>query len=195
MRAKLLLLFIFCATAFTTSAQDNWASKLGYGRVQAGDGDIPGHWFMAGIQRQVSSRSGFEVLATGTYIERTRDWGQGYKTFEKSNGVALEGTYNYFLTWGPIRFYPAVGPVLRYASERDISQLSIRYNSQGEITEFSPVIHSNNHVQPGVIVALNLDVKATQQLTLGVRGAVQSFQNGQRLASVGITLQNLNWGF
>ncbi|WP_018478911.1 hypothetical protein [Pontibacter roseus] len=195
MKFKVLLLSLLLASAFTASAQDTWAPKIGYGGVMAGNGDLPGHWFLAGVQKQVSSRSGFEIAATGTYIEQTRDWGQGYETFEKSNGMALEGTYNYFLSWGAVRLYPAVGPVLRYASERDVNQLSISYNSQGEITEFAPVVHTNRQLQPGVVVALNLDVRATQHLTLGLRGAVQSFQNGQRLASVGITLQNLNWGF
>lgn len=195
MKLKLLLFMLFLNLTSIAFAQSGLAPRIGYGRAQAGNGDIPGHWFMAGVQKLVSPRSGFEVAATGTYMERTREWGQGYETFEKSNGVALEGTYNHFLSWGAVRLYLAGGPVLRYASERDISQLSISYNSQGEITEFSPVVHANNHVQPGLVVALNLDVKATQHLTLGIRGAVQSFQDGQRLASVGVTLQNMKWAF
>ncbi|PKV63153.1 hypothetical protein [Pontibacter ramchanderi] len=193
MNSKLLLLALFLFTSITVMAQDKWAPKLGYGIVYAGNGDIPGHWFMAGMQTHLSKRSGIEIMASGTYIEQTRRWGQGYETFQKSNGVALEGSYNLFFNAGPVQIYPAVGPVLRYASERDLNGLSIHTDGQGNITEFSADMRSRNGLQAGYVLALNLDVKATQYLTFGLRGSVQSFLDGQRLAAVGITLKNVRW--
>lgn len=195
MKINLLLSILLLISTSLATAQERWMPKLGYGKVQAGNGDISGHWFMGGIQKQISKRSGFEVLATGTYIEHTRHWGQGYETFQKSNGVALEGTYNLFINAGPFQIYPAVGPVLRYASERDLYGLSIHYNGQGSITEFKPEMRSNNSVQAGYVLALNMDVKATKHLTFGLRASVQSFHDGQRLAALGITLKNVNWRF
>ncbi|EJF11428.1 hypothetical protein O71_03179 [Pontibacter sp. BAB1700] len=174
-------------------AQNKWIPKLGYGTVYSGNGDIPGHWFIGGMQTHISNRSGFEILATGTYIEQTRRWGQGYETFQKSNGVALEGSYNLFINAGPVQIYPAVGPVLRYASERELYGLSIQYNGQGGITDFEPEMRSRNGLQAGYVLALNLDVKAKQHLTFGLRGSVQSFHTGQRLAAVGLTLKNARW--
>jgi hypothetical protein len=193
MKIKLLLLTLILCSSLTTLAQDKWTPKVGYGTVYSGNGDIPGHWFLAGMQMHVSKRSGFEILATGTYIEQTRRWGQGYETFQKSNGVALEGTYNLFINAGPVQIYPAVGPVVRYASERDLERLTIHYNGQGSITEFEPNMRSRNGFQAGYALALNLDVKVKQHLTFGLKGSVQSFHDGQRLAALGITLKNTRW--
>ncbi|WP_299988147.1 hypothetical protein [uncultured Pontibacter sp.] len=193
MKTKPLLFALFFISSFTAMAQNKWTPKVGYGTVYAGNGDIPGHWFIGGMQTQISNRSGFEILATGTYIEQTRRWGQGYETFQKSNGVALEGLYNLFINAGPVQIYPAAGPVLRYASERELYGLSIQYNGQGGITDFEPEMRSRNGLQAGYALALNLDVKATQHLTFGLRGSVQSFHTGQRLAAVGITLKNARW--
>ncbi|SIR11689.1 hypothetical protein [Pontibacter lucknowensis] len=193
MKIKLLLLTFLLCTSISAMAQNKWIPKLGYGTVYSGNGDIPGHWFIGGMQTHISKRSGFEILATGTYIEQTRRWGQGYETFQKSNGVALEGSYNLFINAGPVQIYPAVGPVLRYASERELYGLSIQYNGQGGITDFEPEMRSRNELQAGYVLALNLDVKAKQHLTFGLRGSVQSFHTGQRLAAVGLTLKNARW--
>jgi hypothetical protein len=193
MKIKLLLFALLLSFSFSAMAQDKWIPKVGYGTVYAGNGDIPGHWFIAGLQTHVSHRSGFELLATGTYIEQTRRWGPGYETFQKSNGVALEGSYNLFINAGPVQIYPAVGPVLRYASERELYGLSIQYNGQGAITDFKPEMRSRNGLQAGYMLALNLDVMAKQHLTFGLRGSVQSFHDGQRLAAVGLTLKNARW--
>ncbi|WP_040573478.1 hypothetical protein [Pontibacter sp. BAB1700] len=193
MKIKLLLLTFLLCTSISAMAQNKWIPKLGYGTVYSGNGDIPGHWFIGGMQTHISNRSGFEILATGTYIEQTRRWGQGYETFQKSNGVALEGSYNLFINAGPVQIYPAVGPVLRYASERELYGLSIQYNGQGGITDFEPEMRSRNGLQAGYVLALNLDVKAKQHLTFGLRGSVQSFHTGQRLAAVGLTLKNARW--
>lgn len=193
MKIKLLLLTFLLCTSISAMAQNKWIPKLGYGTVYSGNGDIPGHWFIGGMQTHISNRSGFEILATGTYIEQTRRWGQGYETFQKSNGVALEGSYNFFINAGPVQIYPAVGPVLRYASERELYGLSIQYNGQGGITDFEPEMRSRNGLQAGYVLALNLDVKAKQHLTFGLRGSVQSFHTGQRLAAVGLTLKNARW--
>lgn len=193
MRTKILLLALFLSLSFTAMAQDKWHPKVGYGTVYSGNGDIPGHWFIGGVQTQISKRSGFEILATGTYIEETRSYGQGYEIFQKSNGVALEGTYNLFINAGPVQLYPAVGPVLRYASERDLYGLSIQYDGPGGITEFRPEVRSRNGLQAGYVLALNLDVKVKQHLTFGLKGSVQSFHDGQRLAGLGITLKNARW--
>lgn len=193
MKIKLLLFTLLFCFSLSAMAQDKWTPKVGYGIVYAGNGDIPGHWFMGGMQTHISKRSGFEILATGTYIEQTRPWGPGYETFQKSNGVAVEGVYNLFVNAGPVQLYPAVGPVVRYASERELHGLSIQYNGQGGITDFQPDIRSRNGLQAGYVLALNLDVKVKQHLTFGLRGSVQSFHTGQRLAAVGLTLKNARW--
>lgn len=193
MKIKILLFALLFWSSLTVIAQDKWTPKIGYGIVYAGNGDIPGHWFMGGMQTQISKRSGFEILATGTYIEQTRRWAAGYETFQKSNGVALEGSYNLFINAGPVQLYPAVGPVLRYASERELRGLHIHYNGQGGITEFQTDMRSRNGLQAGYVLALNLDVKVKQRLTFGLRGSVQSFHGGQRLAAVGLTLKNARW--
>ncbi len=193
MKIKLLLFAFLFGSSLTVMAQDKWTPKLGYGTVYSGNGDIPGHWFLAGMQTHISPRSGFEIMASGTYIEQVRRWGQGYETFQKSNGVALEGTYNLFFNAGPVQIYPAVGPVVRYASERALYGLAINYDGQGGITKFEPEMRSRNGLQAGYVLALNLDLKATQHLTFGLRGSVQSFHDGQRLAALGITLKNARW--
>lgn len=98
-----------------------------------------------------------------------------------------------FINAGPVQVYPAVGPVLRYASERELYGLSIHYDGQGGITDFKPEMRSRNGLQAGYVLALNLDVKVKQHLTFGLRGSVQSFHDGQRLAAVGLTLKNARW--
>ncbi|MCP2043751.1 hypothetical protein [Pontibacter sp. HSC-36F09] len=193
MKIKLLLFALLFGYTLSAMTQDKWTPKVGYGIVYAGNGDIPGHWFMGGIQTHISKRSGFEILATGTYIEQTRRWAPGYETFQKSNGIALEGLYNLFINAGPVQLYPAIGPVVRYASERELRGLFVQYNRQGGIMEFQPDVRSRNGLQAGYVLALNLDVKVKQYLTFGLRGSVQSLHDGQRLAAVGLTLKNARW--
>lgn len=189
MKVKMILLFLFISCSLTTFAQEVWQPKFGYSRVQAGNGDIAGHLLLAGMQKQFTKHSGLEVLASGTYIERNRHWGQGYKTFEKSNGVAVEAAYNLYLNLGPFQVYPAVGPVVRYASESRLNGLGFEYNSQGTITKFESEVNYQQRVRAGYVLALNTDVKFSQRYTLGLRGSVQKFAGGQQLASLGVTFK------
>lgn len=185
---------MFCALSFA-HAQERSSIRVGYHVGQAGSGDIPGHMFLMGVQKEFGKWSMVEVLASGTYIEHTRDFGQGYRIHEKSNGVALEASYNLLLRLGRfIRLYPSVGPVLRYAHEVNAENIGIWYD-RGMIVDFEADIRDEKKFQLGYVLAANLEGRITRHITLGLRGTVQSFHTGQRLAFVGLTFKNSRWRF
>lgn len=194
---KRLLLLVFCLfSAFSIAyAQEPPSVKVGYGVGQAGNGDIPGHMFLMGVQKEFSKWSMLEILASGTYIEHTRDFGQGYQIHEKSNGVALEASYNLLFRLGRVSLYPSVGPVLRYAHEVNPHIVGILYDSQGMIVDFEADMRDEKEFQLGYVLAANLDGRITRHITLGLRATVQSFHTGQRLAFVGLTFKNSRWRF
>lgn len=190
-------LFIICLF-FTFSfahAQEQPLIKVGYSVGQAGYGDIPGHMFLMGVQKEFSKWSMLEILASGTYIEHTRDFGQGYRIHEKSNGVALEASYNLLFRLGRVSLYPSVGPVLRYAHEVYPHTVGIWYDHQGMIVDFEADMKDDKEFQLGYVLAANLDGRISRHITLGLRATVQSFHTGQRLAFVGLTFKNSRWRF
>lgn len=177
---KRLFFFVFCLIgAFSfANAQAQSSIKVGYSVGQAGGGDIPGHMFSMGVQKEVSRRSMIEVLASGTYIEPTKDFGQGYRIHEKSNGVALEASYNLLFRLGPFTLYPSVGPVMRYAHELSAENVGIWYD-RGRIVDFEADIRDDKGFQYGYLLAANLDGRITPNITLGLRATAQSFHTGQ----------------
>lgn len=193
---KSLFFFVFClfSTFSFAYAQEQPTIKVGYSVGQAGNGDIPGHMFLMGVQKEISRWSMLEVLASGTYIEHTRDFGQGYQIHEKSNGVALEANYNLLFRLGRLTLYPSAGPVLRYAHEVNADNVGIRYD-RGRIVDFEADIRDEKEFQLGYVLAANLDGRITRHITLGLRATVQSFHTGQRLAFVGLTFKNSRWRF
>lgn len=193
---KLPIFFSLCLFLLVSfaSAQESPLLRVGYGFVQAGNGDIPGSMFLLGAQKRVSKWSMLEVLASGTYIDRTIHYGQGYQLNKKSNGVALEATYNLMLQLGRFSLYPSAGPVVRYAHEVNANYVSIKYN-QGMIVDFDARVTDDREFQLGYILAVNLDGRISKNITLGLRGTVQSFHTGQRLASLGLTFKNARWRF
>lgn len=184
-----------CAVCHAQQQQEQQTFiRAGYGSAKAGTNDIPGSIFLLGAQKELSKQDVVELLLSGTYMERTTHFGQGYRIHEKSNGVAVELTYNPTISFWRLRLYPAVGPVLRIAHERNIRQVGILFD-QGRIVNFHPDIEDDKEMQMGYGLALNLDGRISKNISLGIRASMQRFYNGKQLASLGITLKNDRWRF
>lgn len=195
MKILLLIFFIFSSSISTAFAQSKTSLKAGVGYVQSGYGDIPGSMLIAGVQKRITKWIGYDVLASGTRMERIRDFGQGYNVHEKSNGLSLEGNFNLFINLGRFTFYPSVGPIVRYANERHPLSLSIWSDASGHITSFESIMKDDYQLQYGYTMALNLDGRITEEITLGVRVSVQDYHTGQILPFLGFTIRKSGWPF
>lgn len=194
MKPLVIFSFVLFGAFAVAHAQQQTLIRAGYGQARAGTGDIPGSIFLLGAQKELSEQEVVELLLSGTYIERTTHFGQGYKLHEKSNGIALELTYNPTIKIWRFRLYPAVGPVLRIADERNIRQVGILYD-QGRIVNFRYDVEDDKEMQLGYGLALNLDGRISKNISLGLRAAMQKFYNGKQLASLGVTIKNIRWQF
>lgn len=192
-RYSLLLSLIFLLGCTLACGQGNIGIKLGYGWVQAGNGDIPGSQFLLGGQKKFSKRAGVDVLLAGTHIERQSDYG-GLYIYEQSNGVALEALFDLFINVGRFSFYPSVGPVLRYAHEIQAQNVGIWYGQSG-IVDYEYDLKDEKGFQMGYAIALNLDGRVYKGFSLGVRGSFQKYLNGQVLPFMGVVIKNDRWNF
>lgn len=195
MKNLAIAIFVLLVSASTAYSQGKTAVKAGFGYVQSGDGDIPGSLGLVGIQKKVTPWIGYDILASGTLMERTRDYGQGNTVREVSNGLSLEGNVNLFVNFWRLTFYPSIGPVIRYAHERHPQSLGIWYDASGRITQFESNITDEYQLQYGYTIGLNLDGRISEKFSLGVRGSVQDYHSGQMLAFIGFTLKKsgLEW--
>lgn len=192
---KTLLLFIFTGLlSLPALSQQSTLVRAGYGYVLAGKGDLPGKMLFLGVQKKFSRHTGIDILASGTYIEANSNFG-GLVIPQKSNGVAVEVPYSLFLGAGRFSFYPSLGPTLRCAHEVFAENISIRSNGNLQIVEYSYDLRDEWQLQFGYLLALNADVRVSRNITLGFRGSVHRYFNGQQLAFVGLTLQNAHWRF
>ena len=192
----LLLIFLILSTSIGTAfAQSKTSLKAGLGYVQSGDGDIPGSMLIAGVQNRVTKWIGYDLLASGSRMERTQDFGQGYTLNEKSNGISLEGNINLFINFWRFTFYPSIGPVLRYAHERHPNFYGIEYDWSGNIITFESDMRDEYQFQYGYVMGLNLDGRITENITVGVRASVQDYHTGQILPFLGFTIRKSGWPF
>lgn len=191
----LFLTLFFLFSCFSVGfSQNELGLKVGGGRVLAGNGDLVGNLLMAGIHKRQANWIGFDVLASGTFIDNVRDYGHGFYIREKSNGLSLEGVVNVYLNVGRFSLYPSIGPVVRWAHERSVRELSIWSGPSG-IVDVDSEILDENQLQFGYIWAVNLDGRISENLAVGLRGSFQDFHNGQTLAFLGVTLKSVNWPF
>lgn len=168
---------------------------IGYGRVSAGTGDMPGHQVMVNVQKRMTKITGFDVRMVGTLIQQNTMYAPGYEVYEKSNGVSLEADYHLFLNIGRVSFYPSVGPTVRYSHERHILGLSIAKDARGNIVNFDYILVDSKPLQIGYTLGLNLDVAITRSVILGIRGSTQKFNSGHQFTFIGMTVKSLTWRF
>lgn len=185
-----MVFLLGCTLAF---GQGNIGLKLGYGWVQAGNGDIPGSQFLVGGQKKFSKWAGVDVLLAGTHIERLSNYG-GLEIYEQSNGVALEAVFNLFINVGRFSFYPSVGPVLRYAHDIQAQNVGIWYDQSG-IVDYEYDLKDEKEFQMGYAIALNLDGRVYKGLSLGLRVSFQEYLSGQVLPFMGVVVKNDRWNF
>ena len=202
MKTLLLLLLIIVVipdSSFSQSIYERTGHSpvigVGYGRVLAGTGDMPGHQFLFNVQKRMTKRSGLDIRLVGTLIEQNTVFGPGFETYEKSNGASLEVDYNLFINLGRFSFYPSVGPAIRYSHERHNRHLSIASDGRGNIVDFSYEIDESEPLQIGYTFGLNFDAAITRTVILGLRGSVQNFNSGHQFAFMGITVKSIAWHF
>lgn len=195
MKNLLLVFLTFFASISPALSQSKMSLKAGVGYVQSGYGDIPGSMLIAGVQKRITKWIGYDVMASGTRMERIRDFGQGNTIYEKSNGLSLEGNFNLFINFGRFTFYPSIGPIVRYANERHPLDLTIWSDGSGNITSFESIMKDEYELQYGYTMALNFDGRITEEITLGIRVSVQDYHTGQILPFLGFTIRKSGWPF
>jgi len=165
--------------------------RIGYGPVLAGKGDLIGHKFMLGGQYFLTKLNAFDYRLSGTLIdvmknfENNPDW----SFYQVSNGIELVLEYNFVLQYKKLRFYPSIGPALRYSYERHSYSYGIRYNRTTQNYDWFCDIDENTGFRIGYEFGLNADFTLFNYFTIGPRFSFSNYPaGGYTFAFLGFTL-------
>ena len=205
MKNSLLILSFFAfTTGFSLNAQVNQVKesfvqkinrtknvRIGYGGVFSGSGDMWGKRLLIGTQFPLSKHNYIDLRLTGSLIKFEKDFHNNpdWHVQNISTGLDLVLDYNFILQTKKFRFYPSIGPAIRYSYEKHFYNYGITYNYETQDYDWHYTCKEDTGFRFGYVFGVNFDYFFFKRFRVGPRFSVSQFpKDGYIFSFVGVTI-------
>lgn len=175
------------SSLFGQIAPHNQWFGFGYGYAALGDGVSGSQYFVEGriYPKNITFLSVTSRLSA-TILEKKKDYGSGFFSNERSNGINIESEISYHLPFWKVNLSPSIGPSLRFVDEKILTMESFAINSSNQVIDYENRYDNYRGIKAGFTAGLNLDFSLSQNLILGARMAGYVFHDGTALRTLSL---------